>query len=150
MLTARGDDLDVVVGLDAGADDYLSKPFSMSVLLARLRAHLRVRPQVPPRVVQVGALHVDLAARRCTLGGAEVTLRPKEFDLLAVLSLQAGTVVSRHDLMAEVWEGTGTAPPKTLDVTMLALRRALAAADGGPPPTIMTIRGKGYRLETNR
>ena len=151
MLTARSDDMDVVIGLDAGADDYLTKPFSMTVLLARLRAHLRSRP-APAAVEEltVGALHVDAAARRCAVGEVEVELRAKELDLLIALASHAGSAVTREDLMAEVWDENWFGSTKTLDVTMAALRQRLAAAAGEagvPVPTVTTLRGHGYRLE---
>lgn len=151
VLTARSDDMDVVIGLDAGADDYLTKPFSMTVLLARLRAHLRSRPVVTAAaVMELGALRVDATARRCTMEGAEVDLRPKELDLLVALAARAGEAVTREDLMAEVWDENWFGSTKTLDVTMAALRQRLAAAasrSGTDSPTITTLRGHGYRLE---
>src|SRR3954465_7616413 len=103
VLTARTDEMDVVVGLEAGADDYLTKPFRFGELLARIRAHLRRSATLPPAdaVLTIGALVVDVAARRVTLGGAEVQLRTKEFDLLARLAIDAGTAVSREALMAD-------------------------------------------------
>jgi DNA-binding response OmpR family regulator len=159
MLTARGEDIDVVVGLDVGADDYLIKPVGLTVLLARLRAHLR-RREAPANgtapdelVLAVGELTVDTAARRCHLRGVEVVLRPKEFDLLTELALHAGVAVRREDLMAEVWDENWFGSTKTLDVTMAALRRRLegAAEQAGLParraPVITTLRGHGYRLE---
>src|SRR6476659_2029188 len=122
ILTARSAEIDVIVGLDAGADDYLVKPFSLTVLLARLRAHLRRRPcpVSEPAAIRLGDLVVDLAARRCLIGGDELCLRPKEFDLLAVLAARAGIAVSRADLMNEVWDENWYGPTKTLDVTMAA------------------------------
>ncbi|MGW6407158.1 response regulator transcription factor [Streptomyces vinaceus] len=158
ILTARSEEIDVIAGLDAGADDYLVKPFALSVLLARLRAHLR---RLPPghddqeAAHRVGPLVVDTRARTCLLGGEEVTLRPKEFDLLTVLARHAGTAVSREDLMAQVWDENWFGPTKTLDVTLASLRRRLAqaAAQAVPPtdpPSISTLRGFGYRLETAR
>ncbi|MEV6945838.1 response regulator transcription factor [Streptomyces sp. NPDC051172] len=154
ILTARTDDIDVIAGLDAGADDYLVKAFSLTVLLARLRAHLR-RHTVAASArepVRLGDLVVDVMARRCELKGAEVPLRAKEFDLIAVLAERAGEVVSRETLMAEVWDENWFGPTKTLDVTMAGLRRSLteaAQAGGGPVrlPQITTLRGHGYRLE---
>ncbi|CAM5581632.1 Response regulator transcription factor OS=Streptomyces tendae OX=1932 GN=F3L20_28585 PE=4 SV=1 [Streptomyces tendae] len=154
ILTARTDDIDVIAGLDAGADDYLVKPFSLTVLLARLRAHLRRRvvaapPQEPVRLAD---LVLDVVARRCTLHDADVDLRPKEFDLLAVLARHAGEAVSRETLMAEVWDENWFGSTKTLDVTMAGLRRRLArsadaSAHPGGLPRITTLRGHGYRLE---
>ena len=114
ILTARSGEIDVIVGLDAGADDYLVKPFSLTVLLARLRAHLRRRPvsTATETNLQLGALSIDLASRRCHLNGQELALRPKEFDLLASLAAHAGAALSREELMSEVWDETGTARPR--------------------------------------
>lgn len=167
MLTARGDDIDVVVGLDVGADDYLVKPVRTSVLLARIRAHLRRREELRRLPMegglddrsgfyQVGGLTVDSRARRCRVGAVEVLLRPKEFDLLVELVAHAGEAVRREDLMAAVWDEHWFGSTKTLDVTMAALRRALAeacatseaSADSVRLPPITTLRGHGYRLES--
>ena len=107
MLTARKDEMDVVVGLEAGADDYLTKPFRFAELLARIRAHLRrgaARPEPTATVETVGDLVVDAVSRRCLLGGREVPLRAKEFDLLARLAAEPGAAISRETLMADVWD----------------------------------------------
>ncbi|HEY4024311.1 MAG TPA: response regulator transcription factor [Pseudonocardiaceae bacterium] len=156
ILTARNDEIDIVVGLDAGADDYVVKPVTLTVLLARLRAHLRRRPATTADAdadpFHLGDLVLDVAARRCLLAGNEIDLRPKEFDLLAALARQPGTAVTREDLMAEVWDENWFGSTKTLDVTMATLRRRLAEESAGTPtpntPTITTLRGHGYRLET--
>ncbi|MFI6253986.1 response regulator transcription factor [Streptomyces sp. NPDC051016] len=154
VLTARTDDIDIIAGLDAGADDYLVKPFSLTVLLARLRAHLRRHTTAAParEPVRLGDLVVDVTARRCALLGADIPLRAKEFDLLAVLAGRIGEAVSRETLMAEVWDENWFGSTKTLDVTLAGLRRRLteAARAGGRPvllPRITTLRGHGYRLE---
>jgi DNA-binding response OmpR family regulator len=155
ILTARSEEIDVIVGLDAGADDYLVKPFSISVLLARLRAHLRRRPAGEDTdLIRVGELVVDVAGRRCLLSDLEIDLRPKEFELLVALARHPGVALTREDLMAQVWDENWFGSTKTLDVTMAALRRRLAeavppTAGGGGlgPTTITTLRGHGYRLE---
>ncbi|GAB2834784.1 response regulator transcription factor [Actinocorallia aurea] len=152
MLTARQDEMDVVLGLEAGADDYLTKPFGFAELLARVRAHLRrgaPNPPAPARM-EVGDLVVDTAARRCTVLGRELELRPKEFDLLARLAADAGTALTREQLMDDVWDVNWHASTKTLDVHVAALRGKLAAAareSGATLPGIVTLRGHGYRLE---
>jgi DNA-binding response OmpR family regulator len=147
MLTARTEEIDVVLGLDAGADDYLTKPFRLSELLARVRAHLRRRERndVHELRVEVGALLVDRAARRARHAGRELELRPKEFDLLTLLATEAGRVVTRERIMSAVWDENWFGPTKTLDQHMASLRHKLAAC--GCEDAITTLRGVGYRLE---
>ena len=150
ILTARQEEMDVVVGLDAGADDYLTKPIRLGELLARVRAHLRRGAPAGARPpVTIGGLTVDIAGRRATLGGREVVLRAKEFDLLARLAEQPGVAVSRETLMSEVWDAHWYGSTKTLDVHIAAVRRKLASAagPGAEVPRIATLRGHGYRLE---
>jgi DNA-binding response OmpR family regulator len=143
VLTARTEEFEVVVSLDAGADDYLTKPFRLTELVARIRAHLRRRGTVPgDSVLTVGEVRVDVPARRVHAGGAEVLLRPKEFDLLAALVTRAGEVVTRERLMDEVWDENWFGPTKTLDVHVSTLRRKLGAY-----ARITTLRGRGYRFE---
>jgi DNA-binding response OmpR family regulator len=143
VLTARTEEFEVVVALDAGADDYLTKPFRLTELVARIRAHLRRRAVEPgDRVLTVGRLRLDLPARRVQIDETEVPLRPKEFDLLAALVTRAGEVVSREQLMDEVWDENWFGPTKTLDVHVSTLRRKL-----GPYGQITTLRGRGYRYE---
>jgi DNA-binding response OmpR family regulator len=140
ILTARDQELDVVAGLDAGADDYLVKPFRLSELLARVRAHLR-RAGDESTSLEAGDIRVDPAARRAWRGEAELSLRPKEFDLLALLVASAGRVVTRERIMEEVWDTAWMGSTKTLDTHMATLRQQVGA------DAISTLRGVGYRLE---
>lgn len=151
MLTARTSEADVVVGLDAGADDYVTKPFRLAELLARLRALIR-RAQAGAADAEVESVEaqdvrVDLAARRAWRGDVELDLTPKEFDLLAMLVREAGTVVTREDIMREVWETTWFGSTKTVDMHVSWLRRKLGD-DAGSPRYISTVRGVGLRFET--
>jgi DNA-binding response OmpR family regulator len=152
ILTARTEEMDVVVGLEAGADDYLTKPVRLAELHARVRAHLRRDAALPQaeQATPIGDLLVDPAARRVTLAGLELAMRAKEFDLLARLAAEPGRAVSRETLMAEVWDENWFGSTKTLDVHVAALRRKLADAAIDTParvPNIVTLRGHGYRLE---
>ncbi|MTD54915.1 response regulator transcription factor [Amycolatopsis pithecellobii] len=149
ILTARHEEMDVVVGLEAGADDYLTKPVRLAELLARVRAHLRRGPAgpAPAGVLEVGPLRVDVAARRVHLGGREILLRAKEFDLLARLARNPGVAISRDTLMTDVWDAHWYGSTKTLDVHIAAVRRKLADAAPGEAPGISTLRGHGYRLD---
>lgn len=143
ILTARAEEIDVVTGLDAGADDYLVKPFRLSELLARVRALTRrVQPRSTPTRLRVGTLEVDVASRRAWREGHEIALRPKEFDVLALLAAEAGRVVTRERLMSDVWDTEWMGSTKTLDMHIHALRQKVGHA------TITTLRGVGYRLET--
>jgi DNA-binding response OmpR family regulator len=150
VLSARAEDVDVVLGLEAGADDYLTKPFRLPVLLARIRAHLR-RQGPPPgtvagEVLKIGNLNLDLGARRVEVGGQEVSLRPKEFDLLARLIAGHGQAVTREQLMSQVWDEHWSGSTKTLDMHVSSLRRKLGEF-GEDPATIVTLRGYGYRYD---
>jgi two-component system, OmpR family, response regulator RegX3 len=151
MVTARGTETDRIVGLEIGADDYVVKPFSGAEVIARIRAVLRRTKQrdeaapVPTAPVTIGELTVDLAARRVTLGGDEVDLSRKEFDLLAELVRHAGRVVTREDLMSRVWDENWFGSTKTLDVHMGWLRRKLDD-DPAAPRFIHTVRGVGFRF----
>jgi DNA-binding response OmpR family regulator len=144
MLTARDDELDVVVGLDAGAVDYIPKPFKLAELLARIRAQMRRTPG-SPAVSLVGGVKVDPAARRAWLRGTALELRAKEFDLLVRLVADVGNVVSRETLMADVWDEHWFGSTKTLDFHIAALRRKIDSA--GSPSRITTLRGIGFRFE---
>jgi DNA-binding response OmpR family regulator len=149
MLTARTDEMDVVVGLEAGADDYLTKPVRLDELRARIRAHLRRGGPAPVATgtVELGALFVDVAGRRVSVDGRELVLRAKEFDLLARLAADAGTAVSRETLMNDVWDVNWFGSTKTLDMHIAALRRRLGGAGATRLPEIVTLRGHGYRLD---
>jgi DNA-binding response OmpR family regulator len=145
ILSARDDELDVVAGLDAGADDYLTKPFRLSELLARVRAQLRRVAERVPAVadepLRAGPVAVDVAARRAWNDAEELSLRPKEFDLLTLLVADAGRVVTRERIMREVWDTEWLGSTKTLDTHILSLRGKLR------PDAITTLRGIGYRFE---
>lgn len=141
MLTARADEIDAVVGLDAGADDYQAKPFRVAELLARVRALLR---RNAPEVAGAGGVRVDPAARRAFVGEREVQLTPKEFDLLALLVGQAGQVVRREQIMSEVWDANWFGSTKTLDVHVSSLRRKIGDDEGR---LLVTVRGVGLRFE---
>ncbi|MGW2062541.1 response regulator transcription factor [Streptomyces sp. NPDC001937] len=142
MLTAKDGEYDEAEGLDTGADDYLTKPFSYVVLVARIRALLRRRGggSASP-VLTVGALRMDTAARRALLGEDEVALTAKEFAVLEQLALRAGQVVSKADILEHVWDFAYDGDPNIVEVYVSALRRKLSAA------AIRTVRGAGYRLE---
>src|SRR3954452_18443946 len=144
VLTARARELDVVAGLDAGADDYLVKPFRLAELLARVRAHQRRAAGGPAteEPLRAGRVAVDRAARRAWQDGDELALRPKEFDLLALLVAEAGRVVTRERIMREVWDTDWLDSTKTLDTHVLALRHKVGAE------AISTLRGIGYRFQS--
>jgi DNA-binding response OmpR family regulator len=150
VLTARSAEMDVVLGLDAGASDYVAKPFRLSELLARIRAQLRDSGERggTGRTTRLGGISVDEGARRVHVDGVEVHLRPKEFDLLVRLIADAGQVVRREALMSDVWDEHWFGDTKTLDVHMAALRRRLGDRPGAPS-RITTIRGVGYRFEVD-
>jgi two-component system, OmpR family, response regulator RegX3 len=161
VVTARSEEVDRVVGLELGADDYIVKPFGLRELVARIRAVVRRRtpaatddsqasgnghgtgngPEHHGSVVEVGALTVDRRTRRVTVEGDVVTLTPKEFDLLAFLADDAGAVRPRQELLENVWDPHWYGPTKTLDVHVASLRKKL-----GDPGWIETVRGVGFRL----
>lgn len=141
MLTARTDEVDFVVGLDAGADDYVGKPFRLAELLARVRALLRRRTA---ETVEVAGVRMELAGRRVLVDGTEVALANKEFELLRVLLLRAGQVVTREEILREVWNDPDLKTSKTLDMHMSWLRRKI-----GGERRIATVRGVGFRFNTD-
>ncbi len=146
MLTARTDEVDFVVGLDAGADDYVGKPFRLAELMARVRALMRRRGGPEDSAVEVGDLRLEPAARRVLAGGTEIALSNKEYELLKVLMDRAGEVVSRDVILHEVWGDVDLRGSKTLDMHMSWLRRKIG--DEGPiaERRIATVRGVGFRL----
>ena len=142
MVTARGEEVDKVIGLELGADDYVVKPFGLRELIARIHAVTR-RTQPAPAAgpLHVGALEVDVRARRARLDGAELALTAKEFDLLAALAAEPGAAVTRQQLLRQVWDTDWYGQTKTIDVHVGSLRRKL-----GDPGWIETVRGVGFRL----
>ncbi len=149
VLTARGEELDRVLLLELGADDYVVKPFGLRELVARIRAiRRRVSGGSPGTafgrsdITTIGELTIDARARRVVVGAEEIALTPKEFDLLARLAREPGAAVRREQIIEEVWDEHWWGPTKTLDVHIAALRKKL-----GDPRWITTIRGVGYRLE---
>jgi DNA-binding response OmpR family regulator len=149
VLTARADEVDLVVGLDAGADDYVTKPFRLAELLARVRALLRRThgEATDEEDLQAQDVRIDVAAHRAFQGDHELHLTAKEFDLLRVLVSAAGTVVARDTLMREVWGTDPTGSTKTLDMHVSWLRRKLGD-DANAPRYVSTVRGMGFRFET--
>ena len=145
MLTARDAVADRVAGLDGGADDYLTKPFSYAELLARLRALTRRGPIDKPVELRAGDLRLDPARRRVWRGETEIELSPKEFALLALLVREAGKAVTREQIMDEVWDVNWFGSTKTLDVHVSGLRRQLGDSPD-TPRFIQTVRGVGFRF----
>jgi two-component system phosphate regulon response regulator PhoB len=146
MLTARGEESDRIRGLDTGADDYLTKPFSMMELLARLRAVMRrIRPSLAEDIVTVGDIEMDRAAHRVRRAGKEVHLGPTEYKLLDHLIQHPGRVFSREQLLDAVWGSDVYVEARTVDVHVGRLRKALIV-DGAADP-IRTVRSAGYALE---
>jgi DNA-binding response OmpR family regulator len=143
ILTAQGAELDVVVGLDAGADDYVAKPFRLSELLARIRSLLR---RAAPSELSARSVRVDATSRRAWLEDRELELTPKEFDLLALLVAEAGRVITRDRIMAAVWDENWFGSTKTLDMHISWLRRKLGD-DANAPRLLTTVRGVGFRFE---
>jgi DNA-binding response OmpR family regulator len=149
MVTARGEEVDRVVGLELGADDYVVKPFGLRELIARINAVAR-RAAEPPwngaddrGEATIGALTIDRRRHEATLGGAPLALTPKEFALLALLAEDPGAAVGRRRIMEEVWGARWYGPAKTIDVHVSSLRRKL-----GDPAWIETVRGVGFRLRS--
>jgi DNA-binding response OmpR family regulator len=149
MLTARDDETDILVGLGVGADDYLTKPFSMRELVARVRVLLRrveraaeLARRAPAGRIEVGTVVIERPRRVVTVGGAPVHLTPTEFDLLVCLAEQPGTVLTREQLLDEVWDWPGASGTRTVDSHVKSLRSKIGAA------LVRTVHGVGYALET--
>ncbi len=147
MLTASDDERDILAGLAAGADDYLTKPFGMREMVARVAALLRrvdravLLASRPATVFTVGDLVVDTGARRVSVTGVDIRLTPTEFDLLRALALSPGTVVTREDLLADVWDWPDASGTRTVDSHVKALRAKIGAG------RVRTAHGVGYALE---
>jgi DNA-binding response OmpR family regulator len=143
MVTAKGEEVDRVVGLEVGADDYIVKPFGIRELIARIRAVARRTGEraTSRAAMTLGPLELDTRSRRVSVDGREIDLTPKEFDLLALLASDPGAVFSRARILEEVWQTTWYGSAKTIDVHVAALRKKL-----GDPSWITTVRGVGLRL----
>jgi len=152
MLTAKADETDKIVGLEIGADDYMTKPFSMRELMARVRAMLRrskmAEPpsSAEPSAITLGDLKVDTARHRAAISGTELELSPKEFDLLAFLAKNKGLVFNREQLLEKVWGYDYAGDTRTVDVHIRWLRQKIEA-DASRPQYLLTVRGTGYKLE---
>ena len=148
MLTARNEEVDMVVGLDAGADDYITKPFRVAELTARIRTRLRASSvaNTVNEEDQFGTLRVDRAARRAWIADDELALAPKEFDLLVLLSSHHGETLRREHIMTEVWDENWWGSTRTLDTHVASLRRKLGDTSD-TPERIITVRGIGFRYE---
>ena len=153
MLTAKGEEVDRVVGLELGADDYITKPFSMRELLARLRTVLRrarsnPRADGPPpnEILTSGDLEVNLAAHTVSMGGAEVEMKPREFDLLALLVANKGRAFTRDQILERLWGQDYIGDTRTVDVHIRWIRQKIETGIGSPN-RIVTIRGVGYRFQ---
>jgi DNA-binding response OmpR family regulator len=147
MLTAKDTPKDIVSGLDFGADDYLTKPFSFDELLARIRALARRGPVPVPTVLQVGTLTLDPASREVRRGAREIELTPREFRLLELLMRRAGKVQSRDAIIEAVWGHESDVEHNTVDVFIGTLRRKVDSAKD--PPLLHTVRGIGFCLKEN-
>jgi len=151
MLTAKDEEVDKIVGLEIGADDYMTKPFSMRELLARIRAMLRRAEMIKPKpveeaVLRISDLEVDLARHQATLSGTKLDLTPKEFDLLVFLARNRGLVFSREQLLERVWGYDYAGDTRTVDVHIRWLREKIEV-NPAKPKRLATIRGVGYKLE---
>ena len=155
MLTARAEEMDVIVGLNAGADDYVAKPFRLAELVARIRARLRVSETTAAAAassttLRGAGIELDLRARRCHVdangSSDEIELTSKEFDLLALLMQQPGVTLTREEIMSDVWDENWWGSTRTLDTHTSTLRRKINDVSD-PPSKIVTVRGVGFRFE---
>ena len=160
MLTARDDEIDRVVGLEVGADDYLTKPFSMRELIARVKAQLRrtgiiraelerlktVEPETEHKTLVFGDLSIDQTRREVTLGGEVIALKPQEYDLLVFFAEHKGRMLSREFILEQVWGWEYIGDSRTVDVHVRWLRQKIEK-DAANPERIVTVRGGGYRFE---
>ena len=148
LLTARTSEADRVKGLDLGADDYITKPFSLAELKARVRVHLRRKQEVTveERVLEFGEFELDLNRHLLTRDGEPIALRPKEYELLAYLAQRDGRAFTRDQLLNDVWDISFAGGTRTVDVHVRWLRKKIENPDG-PPRHLITVRGAGYRFE---
>lgn len=156
MLTARDDEIDRVIGLEMGADDYLTKPFSMREFLARVKAQLRrirliraefdAEPQAPKEILKFGNLILDITRREVLLDGEPLNLKPKEFELLLFMARHRGQVLNREQILEDVWGWTYAGGSRTVDVHIRWLRKKIER-DPTQPDRIITVRSAGYRFE---
>lgn len=151
MLTAKDEEVDKIVGLEIGADDYMIKPFSMRELLARLgamlrRAEMAAQPAGGEKVLRIDDLEINIARHRAFLAGTALELSPKEFDLLAFLAKNKGFVFSREQLLDKVWGYDYAGDTRTVDVHIRWLRQKIEG-DPAKPKRLVTVRGTGYKLE---
>ena len=151
MLTAKADETDKIVGLEIGADDYMTKPFSMRELMARVRAMLRRSkmaevPAAGPVIIKISDIEIDTARHSVSLAGKELELSPKEYDLLVFLAGNKGLVFSRDQLLEKVWGYDFAGDTRTVDVHIRWLRQKIEK-DAGRPQYLLTVRGAGYKLE---
>lgn len=152
MLTAKAEETDKIVGLEIGADDYMTKPFSLRELLARVRAMLRrtkmveTQPKVEETLLKVGDIEIDVARHQTSIGEATLELTPKEFDLLAFLARNRGFVFSRDQLLEKVWGYDFAGDTRTVDVHVRWLREKIED-NPNEPKLLVTVRGVGYKLE---
>lgn len=154
MLTARSEEIDIVIGLNSGAVDYITKPFRLAELTARVEAHLRIANETScvgaaHRLICQAGVEVDLDSRRVFVEDLEIDLRPREYDLLVRLLVDVGKVVSREQLISEVWDENWYGSTKTLDVHVTHLRRKLGER-AAEPSRITSVRGVGYRFELDQ